>query len=167
MAVRIIREDKGLEALVTKMEELKTLCLDVGYLDSKRHKGAKMTIAQLAYLQETGFSHSFNGRTIVTPARPFLSTSTYVAWGTTFLPNRVPDILSSLFLPNRSSKATIEKLGRLTTEFVKDAIDGWTIPENAPYTVKLKGFNNPLVETGQMRDSVQYKVRKGAVTDVY
>ena len=49
-----------------------------------------------------------------------------------------------------------------TAEFVKSlivkAIDDGIPPPNAPSTVKRKGFDHPLVETGEMRDNVEYRI---------
>lgn len=49
-----------------------------------------------------------------------------------------------------------------TAEFVKSlivkAIDDGIPPPNAPPTVERKGFDHPLVETGEMRDNVEYRI---------
>lgn len=49
-----------------------------------------------------------------------------------------------------------------TAEFVKSlivkAIDDDIPPPNAPSTVERKGFDHPLVETGEMRDNVEYRI---------
>ncbi|EAR4362662.1 hypothetical protein ELU49_24020 [Salmonella enterica] len=37
-------------------------------------------------------------------------------------------------------------------------IRGWKKPPNAASTVRQKGFNNPLIETGHMMNSVDYSV---------
>lgn len=37
---------------------------------------------------------------------------------------------------------------------------GMSIAPNRPSTVKKKGFNSPLVETGQLKKGVKYKIRK-------
>lgn len=41
-----------------------------------------------------------------------------------------------------------------------DIIDEWDTPMNADYTIAKKGEDNPLVETGRMRDSFKTKVEK-------
>jgi len=49
-----------------------------------------------------------------------------------------------------------------TAEFVKglilDAIDSGFSPPNAPSTIAKKGFDHPLIETGDMRDSLEARV---------
>lgn len=41
----------------------------------------------------------------------------------------------------------------------KDPRNGW--PRNDPKTVKLKGSDKPLVDSGELRDSIVYVVREG------
>lgn len=41
---------------------------------------------------------------------------------------------------------------------IVQSINTWTDPPNAPYTVRMKGFNKPLVEHGIMMRSISYEV---------
>ena len=47
-----------------------------------------------------------------------------------------------------------ERLGDKAAEIVADKIRSISSPPNAPATIRRKGINNPLVETGQMQDSI-------------
>lgn len=38
------------------------------------------------------------------------------------------------------------------------SIRNWTDPANSPVTVKIKGFNKPLVDEGILQNSVEYRV---------
>ena len=40
------------------------------------------------------------------------------------------------------------------------AIEKWNRPKNAASTISGKGFNNPLVDTGEMKNSVTHKERE-------
>ena len=53
------------------------------------------------------------------------------------------------------SEASAEELGAWMEGIVKRTIDAWRYPRNRPSTVRRKGFNKPLVDTGEMRDSVR------------
>lgn len=57
-----------------------------------------------------------------------------------------------------------EKVMGLMGEHMKgqivQSINTWTDPPNAPLTVKLKGFNKPLVETGLLGRTISYEVNK-------
>lgn len=53
------------------------------------------------------------------------------------------------------------KLGsRIATDF-KKTFDKWKTPKDAPLTVANKGFNNPLIDTGKLRNSITFDVMKG------
>ena len=41
---------------------------------------------------------------------------------------------------------------------IVQSINTWTDPPNAPYTVRMKGFQKPLVWSGQMMRSISYEV---------
>lgn len=47
------------------------------------------------------------------------------------------------------------------TMAMKKIIVDWTEPPNSGITIKEKGFNDPLIRTGKMRDSVESRVEKG------
>ena len=48
-----------------------------------------------------------------------------------------------------------EALGRQAERMLKRTIDEWAVPPNAPSTIERKGKNDPLVDTGQMRDNIK------------
>ena len=41
---------------------------------------------------------------------------------------------------------------------IVQSINTWTDPPNAPYTVRMKGFNKPLVDQGIMMRSISFEV---------
>ena len=47
---------------------------------------------------------------------------------------------------------TFWKLGEVIKGDLSETIKGWAEPPNAPSTVMAKGFNNPLVDSGNMSD---------------
>lgn len=57
---------------------------------------------------------------------------------------------SALSAAKTSSPALVAMLQKVMNE--------WSSPPNAPRTVAEKGFNNPLIDTGELRDSIQVKV---------
>lgn len=52
----------------------------------------------------------------------------------------------------------LNRIGQGAEKILKEEIWSWTDPKNSPMTIKLKGFDDPLVETGQMASQVTYKV---------
>ncbi len=52
----------------------------------------------------------------------------------------------------------VRKLGILAQGHIQDEITGLRTPPNAVATIAAKGSSNPLIDTGEMRGSVTYKV---------
>lgn len=51
----------------------------------------------------------------------------------------------------------IDELGITAANRLRQSVIDFKDPPNAPSTIKRKGFNNPLIETGLMRDSITWK----------
>ena len=56
--------------------------------------------------------------------------------------------------------ASQKRVGEKMKEMIKEEILNTKIPSNEPSTISKKGFDDPLIETGLMYDSVKSKVRK-------
>lgn len=54
----------------------------------------------------------------------------------------------------------MNRLGVRAEEDVKDEITSLSSPPNSPVTIEMKGSDNPLINTAEMRNSVRYKVGK-------
>ena len=54
----------------------------------------------------------------------------------------------------------MEREGEQYKKEFRQAIIDWSVPSNSPATIQAKGFNDPLVDTGEMRDSVDSKIVK-------
>jgi len=52
------------------------------------------------------------------------------------------------------------RLGMVAKVGLKDAVEKWDSPRNSPVTVALKGFDNPLIDSGLLYDSIDFKVDK-------
>lgn len=55
-------------------------------------------------------------------------------------------------------KTTFEKLGAVAAGDVQKSITALNTPPNSPVTVALKGSSNPLIDSGEMRGAVTWKV---------
>ena len=51
----------------------------------------------------------------------------------------------------------LNRMGEVMQGQLLASIDAMVDPPNAPSTIKRKGFNKPLVDTGKMRKSVEEK----------
>ena len=60
-----------------------------------------------------------------------------------------------------SGKSALSAAKTASPAFVamlQKVMSDWSTPPNSPRTVAEKGFNNPLIDTGELRDSIQVKV---------
>lgn len=57
-------------------------------------------------------------------------------------------------------KEEYTKIGMKAKKDLKQAVADWDTPPNAPYTVAEKGFNNPLIDSGLLYESIDFKVDK-------
>ncbi|WP_300926980.1 hypothetical protein, partial [Helicobacter rodentium] len=53
-----------------------------------------------------------------------------------------------------------ERVGVLASSDIKATITKLQTPPNAPSTIKQKGSNNPLIDTGLLRAAIDYKVNQ-------
>lgn len=55
----------------------------------------------------------------------------------------------------------LRKIGVLAQGYIQEEITSLSSPPNSPVTIERKGSSNPLIDTGEMRASVTYKVENG------
>jgi len=84
------------------------------------------------------------------PPRPFVREGTIAKhkdeWG--------PQVGEALKASGMDARKALQGMGEIITGEMQEAIVDFTDPRNAPSTIKRKGFDDPLVDTGQMLRSV-------------
>lgn len=65
--------------------------------------------------------------------------------------------ISYAIMHNNNYDHIISDLGESCESIVREAIWDLQEPPNAPSTIARKGFNNPLIDTGRMARSVQWR----------
>lgn len=58
----------------------------------------------------------------------------------------------------KTMEAVMRKLGALGQGDVQNEIETLRSPPNSPVTIRLKGSSNPLIDTGEMKQKVTFKV---------
>lgn len=102
----------------------------------KYGKRKEKTAGEVALFNEYGGGH--------TPPRPFIRTcfdKNIRKWMRYF---------DKTFLQYPEISTTFWKLGDIIRGDLSETVKGWSEPPNAPRTVMEKGFNNPLVDSGNM-----------------
>ena len=65
------------------------------------------------------------------------------------------------FLKTNDFDSLIDSIGTATVIAIKTGIDqGKFTPRNAPSTAKIKGHSKPLLDTGELRDAINFEVTK-------
>lgn len=131
-------------------------------------------VAAIAAVQEFGaVVRGRAGHTIVIPPRPFLRqtvASHRIAWvrllaqelkTSLSTPNRAGDAqhaLQTLVQRLSTPKQALTTVGKAMQTDITQTIRQTHIPPNAPATIRHKGFDKPLVETGTLQNSVTFQV---------
>lgn len=137
----------GGDKLLTKLEKMKKMkdrtILSVGFFPKSKYENGTY-VASVAYWNEYGTKRI--------PPRPFFRTAILEnkgKWKDHFY-NSVSKI---------GLQGGIKSLGELVIKDVKQSILSWSTPPNAPSTIKHKGFNNPLIDTFKMVNSVDMEIK--------
>lgn len=130
--------------------------VEIGFFPEDIHPKNNIPVASVAYMNEKGDPlNTFEGHPAPIPPRPFMYQTTVEhskEWGQAFY--------SGLKAVKYHSAPALDGLGSLIQMQIRNSIFNWTAPMNTRTTEKLKGFNDPLVETGFMADSVKVKVQE-------
>lgn len=65
-----------------------------------------------------------------------------------------------ILLGQTSPVAVLSKLGIMAAVDIQEEITSLSSPPNSPTTIRLKGSSNPLVDTGEMRGAVTWKIER-------
>ena len=127
--------------------------LDVGFFDEYYGpENDNLPVAQVAKWQEEGTENI--------PMRPFMRAGFMIknvekeGWITA----EVKQMLDAVAMGRMTWNQLYHRLGPVMVKIMQKEIEMWSIPMNAPRTRELKKFNNPLIDTGKMLDSVEYRV---------
>lgn len=141
--------DRGLRRIRAELAELGRLSVDVGIQADAGADNEGNPIVVRAVANE------FGTRRI--PARSFVRAAFDENVGAlnTLKQRLTNGVIDGKLTPARAAGL----LGQTHEAQVRQKITDLKEPPNAPATVEAKGSSNPLIDTGQMRQSVRYVVR--------
>jgi hypothetical protein len=130
-------------------QRTKTSALKVGLLSGLgEHPNSDegMTVPEVGAIQEFGAG---------VPERPFIRQT--IAQNITKYNRMRRDLLSAIIRGKITVDKAIAVLGEAVQADIVAAINGWSDPPNSEATQAEKGANNPLVDTGTMKQSIHWE----------
>lgn len=121
--------------------------LEVGFFKDAKYENG-MAVADVAKIQEYG--------TLKIPARPFFRIAIDKNTAKWF------NVFKNQFLVNNNIELSLNQVGEVARGDVVSSITNLMSPPLSEVTIKKKGSSKPLIDTGFLRASVNYKVSKNA-----
>ena len=146
----VTRQDSGLWNRIKRVARDYTTKVEVGYFGNQTHSGKRpITMKTLASFHEYG--------TRKMPARPFIRPA--------LKQNRMKYLklagkqITPCILGRQTTSNVWHLLGAEAVKDVQDYMINGTFAPLKPATIKRKGSSKPLIDTGQLRQSITYKVK--------
>lgn len=148
--------DMGMEAAVAEISKLANSYVQIGFQEGEvthsqtkgqRHKKAGLSMAQIAAYNEYG--------TEDIPARPFMSTA--IENNKAKIYKAIDSQYNKIIEGKSTVKKSLDLIGLLVTSLMQQRIRQIQIPPNAPSTIKQKKSSKPLIDFGQMIQSIRHK----------
>ena len=132
-----------------EMEKLRSKRVFIGFQAGKVIDDRGVDMAQIAMFNELGTS--------IAPARPFLrhTVDENLADIKAFGGEKIQDIAEG-----GTAEGVLKQLGVYGKGLVQEQIKNGTFKPNAPSTVRRKKSDKPLIDTGKMRQSVNFVIKK-------
>lgn len=131
-------------------DEFKNSVMEVGVVDPSITYDSGESVAQVAIWNEFG--------TKTAPPRPAIRTA--IALEQPKLARKSVKLARDMLYRRKRFDTSAKVLAEQLVKAIKKSISDWSTPPNAPSTIKRKGFNDPLTETGLYEASIGYKLLK-------
>lgn len=135
---------KAIEKALAEIGRKMSGSVNVGFLANATYPDGT-SVAQVAFWNEFG--------TTTIPSRPFFRTMISresPGWGVL--------LAGAAKHYDYNSATVLQFMGTKIVEQLQQSIVEWKDPPNASSTVRMKGFNKPLIHTSHMQNSVDFEV---------
>lgn len=143
--------DKGWGWIMKEVKELESANVDVGIQSNSGNYTNGKSIAEIGAIQEFG-----NGKI---PSRPWMR-QTFDAGGSSEISSFITSVFNKLLSKNVSASQMLKLVGHKYESMTKKKLTSGPWKANAPSTVKKKGSSRPLIDTGRLRGSIKYVIKK-------
>lgn len=152
-SVEIEEIDIGYDDLITRLSDMGGRFADAGYMDETIHVASGKSLTDIAIWNNYGTLNEDNTWHI--PPRRFMEAS-LTRRGIGSISKEVSDALDNIY-DGGDAESAIETIAKAMSVSISVAIEIFNRPVNAESTVDQKGFDDPLIETGELQNNVQHK----------
>lgn len=146
-----ITDISQVDSLLQTIDDLSNFSIKVGILgDGTTHGEDEETVLTIA------ITHEFGLAVKGIPERSFIRA------GFDYYRSRIEDnaveLLEQVIYGGLPALTFFDGLGQIMVGFIQTYLTDLDYPPNSPTTIARKGSSNPLIDTGQLRDSITYEV---------
>jgi hypothetical protein len=152
---------KLIDGHIKALKGLTVKKVEAGWFESDRYGATKgnsvgTPVAKIARINEFGATITRGKVTIIIPSRPFMRG----AWSAFKADrNKIQEKIAKQIIDGKmTAYQSLGAIGSILEGYIAKSImdGGWQ--KNAPSTIKKKGFDKPLIDTGHMWKTVNHKV---------
>ena len=141
-----IKKNGGVKGLIKRVKTSGTV--DAGIIDAGKHPSGDMTVAEIGFANEFG--------TNIIPERPFMRSTLRLKKILSLKRKLLKRIVTGKLKTNRA----LGLLGLFVADEIRKRIVAIRTPPNALRTIQEKGSSNPLVDSGQLKNSITHEVNR-------
>lgn len=153
MAGTLKYDKRSLTSLMKRVGNLHGVEIDTGFFPEDQYgpENASLPVAQVAWYNERGLGN-------MVPSRPFMEKTFSDTVELQFYAAGMRRVFQDTLDKGRSTRTLLKALGEHVVGVMKMNIVDWTTPANSARWAAIKGFNDPLIFTGKMLNSVKYRL---------
>jgi phage gpG-like protein len=151
VSYKIVEKKSEINKMKKMLDGLADSKLKVGFFDGVKAENEKLTVATVAKINEYGTIEE------KIPPRPFM--------GQTFskhnnFKEEIGNILQDTLTLTKSLNSLFKKFGNKAMNAIQEEITEGEFEKNATATEKKKKSSKPLIDSGQLRREVSWRVEK-------
>jgi len=152
-SISVTRTKFTLDKIINRLQTSADNEVRTGYFAEDFYEDG-MQVANVAAIQDNGSPEQR------IPPRPFMHVGLLRALKSSPYLKMYSQLLQKIMLGKLTVNAAYSQIGKFASEDLKQIISEWSSPPNALSTQIIKGFNDPLVDSGKMMNSSKFKIGK-------
>lgn len=158
MSFKLKVDKSGWEKIKKSFQQAEVNEIQLGWFEQNRYSSDNDNLQMATVAQWNNEGH-INDNGSLTPPRPFMTVGLPGALKAGANKDDFKDMVEAV-LTGKSVLAAMQKSSNNFGRTLRKVMLDWDTPRNAPLTIELKGFDDPLVETSELIANVTAKVEK-------